>query len=98
MRKEAQEYMERMLQDLKFAGSSQPQYSNAGVATSSAIRKKLQNAVKMMQEGLVERDTEVSWAMVALLLCSSVAAKCVGSTLTPCARAGAVADACCLLR
>ena len=60
MRKEAQEHLEKMLSDLRGTGNAVSEATNStGASGSSVIRKKLQNAVSLMQEGLVERDTEV---------------------------------------
>lgn len=68
MRKEAQDYMEKILVELKKTIAVAPQdaaQQGGNVSGSAAIRLKLQNAVQLMQEGLVERDTEVRLLMLA---------------------------------
>ena len=63
MRKEAQEYRAQLLAEIK--GGAASQASTSATASSSvtssqqAIKRKLVNAVSVMQEGLVEREAEV---------------------------------------
>jgi hypothetical protein len=62
MRKEAQEFMNSLLAELKAGTSSASDGNGSGQSQaqiSQDVKAKLQNAIKVMQEGLVERDTEV---------------------------------------
>ncbi len=72
MRREAERHVQELLQSLD--RKSATARSGAGAAgaqgsISSAMKAKLQNAVRAMQEGLVERDTEVGCQRMRL--CSS---------------------------
>lgn len=61
MRRDAQQYMETLLADLKAqsTSSASSQASNGNGKVSAVVKAKLQYAIKAMQNGLVERDTEV---------------------------------------
>ena len=59
MRESAKANVEKLLVDLN-RRSSATKGSIATGSISTSMKAKLQNAVKAMQEGLVERDTEVS--------------------------------------
>jgi len=69
MRKEAQAYMTALLDDLKArtAGSSGSSRAGENGMVSAQIKAKLQNAIQVMQEGLVERDTEVRLLLLAAM-------------------------------
>mmetsp|Transcript_40685 Transcript_40685/g.90451 ORF Transcript_40685/g.90451 Transcript_40685/m.90451 type:complete len:362 (+) Transcript_40685:81-1166(+) len=69
MRAEAQEYMQSILKDLNssLAQSRGPANGLGAPGLSSEVKTKLQNAIRMMQEGLVERDTEVRLLLLAAM-------------------------------
>lgn len=66
MRKEAQEYRAQLLKDIETSakGGAKGGSGKGGAAASShssaGVRTKLVNAITVMQEGLVERESEVS--------------------------------------
>eukprot|EP00983_Pelagomonas_calceolata_P079813 1154873-Pelagomonas_calceolata.AAC.6 len=62
MRRKAEQNVQQLLQSLdskSAAAKSGAGGAGAEGSISSAMKAKLQNAVKAMQQGLVERDTEV---------------------------------------
>ena len=66
MRKEAQDYRNQLLSEIKASVTTRGQAATAAVPSTSsaateqgAIKKKLENAIVVMQEGLVERQAEV---------------------------------------
>lgn len=61
MRREAQAAVEALIRELDLSSASTSQATAAGGngSISTAMKAKLRNAVTAMQEGLVERDTEV---------------------------------------
>jgi len=72
MRQAAQTRAGKLLMDLKTGASPEqpsqdPSVNNRQGSISSEIRAKLQNAIKVMQEGLIERDTEVRLLLLAAM-------------------------------
>jgi hypothetical protein len=59
MRREAEKNVLQLLQNLDTRNVKAPGSEAGADGISFAMKAKLQNAVKAMQEGLVERDTEV---------------------------------------
>ena len=64
MRKEAQDYRNQLLSEIRASVGTRGQAAAASTSASSsgeqgAIKKKLENAIVIMQEGLVERQAEV---------------------------------------
>lgn len=70
MREEAQAHMDALLRELRGGGSSNGSDGGRVVhqpsAGAVAIKAKLKNAIGVMQQGLVERDTEVRAVTVSI--------------------------------
>lgn len=71
MREEAQAHVDALLQELRSGGSGNGSGGGRVVhqpsAAAVAIKAKLKNAVGVMQQGLVERDTEVRMVSKVLI-------------------------------
>lgn len=61
MRKEANEALQALLAELRARGSSPTPSGSGSMTVDATIKYKLQNAIEVMQQGLVERDTEVTF-------------------------------------
>ena len=59
MKRKVSEQMDKLLKELKSQSSNKPGAAAAGTTISSAVKNKLAHAISTMQQGLVERDTEV---------------------------------------
>lgn len=72
MRKEAQDYRAFLLREIESGVGRASQgggpAASAPSASSSAIKSKLENAISVMQEGLVEREAEVGGGLGCRLL------------------------------
>ncbi|KAG1673006.1 hypothetical protein FOA52_005936 [Chlamydomonas sp. UWO 241] len=69
MRKEAQDYRARLLKDIAADVARVAPSGKAAAPTeaTSMTKRKLQNAIAVMQEGLIERETEVRLLMLAAM-------------------------------
>lgn len=64
MRAQAEDYLKQMMKELHAAEMSASRgsgnsYRSMSMGMSSSVKQKLVNAISVMQQGLVERDTEV---------------------------------------
>ena len=88
MRKEAQDYRNQLLSEIKASVGTRGQAAAASTSASSsgeqgAIKKKLENAIVIMQEGLVERQAEVGCSLREVEECGGPRLLKVRSLISP---------------